>query len=137
MKKLRGDTIVTSRRRASELARQKNEEQRTRAAARRAREAEEERQQHYDRIDQEVLRLEAERQKIRTRTADVRRARVQAAQRTNGRVAAFLKKRRSEFNAVEVHGARALDGPNPLPLATPYAYKASDLFKTFRDDEVW
>lgn len=134
-KKERGEAIEHSHRISSARARVRNEEAAMHQDKNRDKAAARERSEQLDMIDQQLARMKKDRDRALQQTREATEARRNAARQANRRVAAFRKRRSAGFDALAMHGASAVDGPNPLPLGTPFRYKAADLFKTFPEDE--
>ena len=134
-RKRRGEAVQATHRVSAALAKSRNAEDRRRRESERGILAARADAERLGMIDAQLKRLNADKERALAKTSEVREARREAARRSNRRVAAFRKRRREEEeNAMVVHGAIE-EQRNPLPLNTPFRYKASDLFCTFPEDE--
>jgi hypothetical protein len=139
----RGDALATQRKRAAQKAFQGAERERQARAAAKATSGVGSKQEieRLEEIDVELAALAEKRAVVFAKQRAGVAARQVAAQEAARRVDVF----RAQRKALEASGA--LDAPNrpfkgqhlhhPLPLGTPFAYRAKDLFKTFQDDEVY
>jgi hypothetical protein len=138
----RGEALASRRKRAAKKAYQRAEQERQARAAAKATSGVGSRQEteRLEKIDAELAVLAKKRDVAQSKQRAGVAARQAAAKAASERVDAV----RAQRKAMVASGA--LDAPNrpfqgqhvhhALPLGTPFAYRAKDLFKTFQDDEI-
>jgi hypothetical protein len=140
----RGEALASRRKRAAKKAYQRAEQERQARAAAKATSGvlvgSRQETERLEKIDAELAVLAKKRDVAQSKQRAGVAARQAAAKAASERVDAV----RAQRKAMVASGA--LDAPNrpfqgqhvhhALPLGTPFAYRAKDLFKTFQDDEI-